>query len=283
MGGCGLAETGRAAHLFVMNELPTAAANGAAARTAQPLDPESRARLEELARRFHAADGMGMQVLNLVGGRAESLLDRLPAPVRGRLEEATAKALRVASEAAHRSRGRVGDGSDWLNTAVTTAMGAAGGAGGLPTAMAELPVTTTVLLRAIQGIAAEHGFDPAEPQVRLQCLQVFGAAGPLARDDGTDMAFLSARVTLTGATLHGLISRLAPRLATVLGQKLAAQTVPVIGAVAGAATNYAFTTYYQEMARVYFGLRGLARDTGLDPDTLLAEFRLIVQPPRAVR
>ena len=67
------------------------------------------------------------------------------------------------------------------------------------------------------------------------------------------MAFLSARVTLTGGAIHGLIARIAPRLATVLGQKLAAQAVPVIGALAGAATNYAFTSYYQEMARVYFG------------------------------
>ena len=36
-------------------------------------------------------------------------------------------------------------------------MGAAGGAGGLPTALAELPVTTTLLLRVIQGVAVEHG------------------------------------------------------------------------------------------------------------------------------
>ena len=44
----------------------------------------------------------------------------------------------------------------------------------------------------------------------------------------------------------------------VLGQKLAAQSVPVLGAVAGAATNYAYTSYYQEMAHVHFRLRRLA-------------------------
>lgn len=246
------------------------------------LTPETRAGLELLAQRFRAADGPGMQVLTLVGGKAEGLLDRLPVQVRGQLEGATHRALEVASEAAQRSRGRVADQSDWLNTAVTTAMGAAGGFGGLPTALAELPVTTTVLLRAIQGIAAENGFDPARPEVRAQCIQVFAAAGPLARDDGTDMAFLSARLTLTGATLHGLIAKVAPRLATVLGQKLAAQAVPLIGAVAGAATNYAFTSYYQDMARVYFGLRALARDGGLSEDELLREFRLLVSPPRQV-
>jgi len=44
-----------------------------------------------------------------------------------------------------------------------------------------------------------------------------------------------------------------------MGQKLAAQAVPVLGAVAGAATNYAYTSYYQDMAHVHFGLRRLAR------------------------
>lgn len=246
------------------------------------LDDDTRAALEVIARRFRSADGIGMQVLNLVGGQAENLLERLPAPVRSRLDGATRAALEVAFDAAQRSRRSVPDRSDWLNTVVTTAMGAVGGMGGLPTALAELPVTITVLLRAIQGISADHGFDPGTDRVRLQCLQVFAAAGPLSRDDGADMAFLGARITLTGPALHGLISRIAPRLSIVLGQKLAAQTVPVIGAMAGAATNYAYTSYYQDMARVYFGLRALARDSGVETETLLREFRLMVQPPRSL-
>ena len=36
------------------------------------------------------------------------------------------------------------------------------------------------------------------------------------------------------------------------------------------------------MARVYFGLRALARDTGTDVEILLREFRLRVKPPRAI-
>ena len=209
----------------------------------------------------------------MIGGRVENLIDRLPNEVRGNLEGATRRALEVAFDAAARSRGRLPDTSDWLNTAVSTAMGAAGGSGGLPTAVAELPVTTTVLLRAIQGIAAEHGFDPADESVRMDCLQVFAASGPLERDDGADVAFLAARMSLTGASVSGLISKLAPRLSAVLGQKLAAQTVPILGAVAGAAVNYAFTSYYQQMAHVYFGLKRLSRETGYDHPTLVAEFR----------
>ncbi|MCD1625419.1 EcsC family protein [Seohaeicola saemankumensis] len=229
--------------------------------TANPLiTVDVEAELDRLAQRYARAGGMGIQVLNLIGGRAESLLDRLPAPVRDRLGEGTEAALHWAMRAAQGSRGLVGDQPGWMNTAVTTAMGAAGGFGGLPSAMAELPITTTILLRAIQGVAAENGFDPAAQNVQFDCVQVFSAAGPLARDDGADLAFVSTRLAVTGPTVQSIIARVAPRLATVLGQKLAAQTVPVLGAVAGAATNYAYTSYYQEIAHVQFGLRKLAID-----------------------
>ena len=245
-----------------------------------PIDARTNAEIEALVARHRSADSLGMQVVNVIGGRVENLVERLPAEARLSLEAATRRALEIAFEAAARTRGRVPDTSDWLNTAVTTAMGAAGGSGGLPTAIAELPVTTTVLLRAIQGIAAEHGFDPAEESVRMDCLQVFAASGPLERDDGADVAFLAARMSLTGASVRGVIAKLAPRLSAVLGQKLAAQTVPILGAVAGAAVNYAFTSYYQQMAHVYFGLKRLSRDTGYDHATLVAEFRSRVVRPR---
>ena len=233
-----------------------------------PVTPDIDSQIAALARRHHAAGGVGLQVLNLVGGQAENLLERLPDRVKDRLEGATERALSIALNAARQSRGVVPDQKGWLNTALTTAMGAAGGAGGLPTALAELPVTTTVLLRAIQGIAAEHGFDPDDPEVLGDCLTVFASAGPLAEDDGANMAFLSTRITLTGSAVNGILKAVAPRLAAVLGQKLAAQTIPILGAAAGAATNYAYTSYYQEMAHVHFGLRRLARESGLSESEL---------------
>lgn len=238
-----------------------------------PREAAIEAEIAALARRYRAASGPGVQLLNLVGGQTENLLERLPDPVKEGLEGATARALQIAFEAAARSRGTLPDGNDWLNRAVTTAMGAAGGFGGLPGALAELPVTTTVLLRAIQGIAADHGFDPGEPDVRAGCIEVFAAAGPLSGDDGADLGFLAARVTLTGQTVQALIARVAPRLAQVLGQKLAAQAVPVLGALAGAATNYTYTSYYQEMARVSFGLRRLSDDRNASHADLVAALR----------
>ncbi|MEQ8256410.1 MAG: EcsC family protein [Roseovarius confluentis] len=240
-------------------------------------------RLKALAERHRRAGNVGIQVLNMVGGQAEGLLSRLPVPVRSRLDDSTERALRMAMETAHRSRGYFPDSPGWLSRAMTTAMGAAGGAGGLPTALAELPVTTTVLLRAIQDVAAEYGFDPDEPGVQYDCIKVFAAAGPLDHDDGSDLAFLSTRVAVTGKAVQALVAKVAPRLATVLGQKLAAQTVPVLGAAAGAATNYAFTSYYQQMAHVHFGLRRLAIEADRDHAELLEDFRDLVELPSVKR
>ncbi|WP_371156609.1 EcsC family protein [Jannaschia sp. 2305UL9-9] len=243
-------------------------------RTEQVFPPlEREAELDRIALQLRGANGTGMQLLNLIGTQAEGLLDMLPGPVKGGLEKATAAALEQSFNAAAASRGRLRDTSDWLTRAMTMGTGAAGGFGGLPSALAELPVTTTVILRAIQGIADEHGFDPAKPEVRAACLRVFAAAGPLDDDDGTDLSFITMRLTLTGGTIQGLIAKVAPRLAVPLGQKLAAQAVPVIGAAAGAATNYIYTSYYQDMARVQFGLMRLAEQGDEELEHLIHDLR----------
>lgn len=225
--------------------------------------------LDRIAKHYRSAGGTGVQMLNALGGKAEGLLDQLPNNVREGLNEATERALRVSVKAAQGSRRAVPDQNEWVNAAVTTAMGAAGGFGGLPGALVELPATTTMLLRAIQGVSAETGFDPAIESVQFDCVRVLSAAGPLDFDDGADLGFLSARMTLTGGAMQKLISTVAPKLATALGQKLAAQTIPILGAVAGAGTNFVYTRYYQQIARVHFGLRRLAVEADVPHDDLV--------------
>ncbi|MGH1465180.1 MAG: EcsC family protein [Cognatishimia sp.] len=229
--------------------------------------------LQTLVRRYQRAGGVGIEVLNLLGSQADGLVDRLPPAVKNSLESATEAALRQAMRAAHGSRRVIGEQKGWLHTALATALGAAGGAGGAPTALAELPITTTILLRSIQDVAVEYDFDPESENVQFDCVQVFGAAGPLASDDGADLAFLGARMALTSGGVQRMASMVAPRLAAVMGQKLAAQAVPVIGAATGAATNYAYTSYYREVAHVHFGLRKLAIDADVSHAELVQSFR----------
>jgi hypothetical protein len=233
------------------------------------------------ATRYLRANGILMQVVGLVGGGMEQALSHLPPAGRQRLEQAVRAALAAAYRAADGTR-RAGRAGDAAHRAAAMALGAAGGFGGLPASLAELPVTAATILRSIQEIAALHGEDPAAEDTRLACLQVFAAGGPLAEDDGTDLAFLGARLALTGAALNRLISQIAPRLAALLGQKLAAQAVPVLGAIAGAGTNLAFARFYQEMAHVHFGLRRLARETGRGAEVLPA-FRAAVEERRRLR
>lgn len=245
----------------------------------EPVDAE--AELDRLAARYKAASGGGVQLLNLLGGKAEGLLDRLPGPVRAGLDDATLRALDVAMKAAQGSRAAVPDQSERVNTAVTTALGAVGGFGGLPGALVELPVTVTVLLRVIQGVAADQGFDPASESVQFDCIRVLAAAGPLGADDGADLGFVAMRLTLTGGAMQKLIAAVAPRLAVALGQKLAAQAVPVLGAVAGAGVNYVYTRYYQQIAQVHFGLRRLAIEADIPHDDLVR--RLAERMPERLR
>ena len=56
----------------------------------------------------------------------------------------------------------------------------------------------------------------------------------------------------------------------MFGKKVAAQALPVMGAVAGASINSIYATYYREMAHVHFGLRKLAIETD-QPIALLTQ------------
>lgn len=239
----------------------------------RPADPPTEEQIAALAKRLKEARGPGLQLLGALGSSADGLLDRLPKPVRQGLDAATMRALETSFDAAAFSRNGLPDTGQWLTRAITIGTGAAGGFGGTTTALAEIPVTTTVLLRAIQGIATEYDFDPAHADTRADCLQVFAAAGPMADDDQTDLAFLTLRLSVTGNSMQALLKQIAPRLSVVLGQKLAAQTIPVLGAITGAAINYSFTSYYQDVAHVQFGLRRLAEDTGEDRAKLISSLK----------
>lgn len=249
-------------------------------------DPTVHAEIDRLARRYLDAGGIAMELLTAIGGKAEGLIERLPAGVRVRMDRITLAALNRAFDAASRSRGMLRERGDMFNRLLSTTSGAVGGFAGIGGAMLELPVTVTLLLRAIMDIAGEHGFDPASDEARSEALHVFASAGPLSDDEGTDLGLLTARMTLTGHSVQALIGRVAPRLSASLAQKFAAQAVPVLGALAGATINYNFTRYYQELARVHFGLLRLSQETGLPREALAEalELRMIqLRPNTAAR
>lgn len=240
--------------------------------TAPPADA-----IAHLAAR-HARAGSGIiRVLNGMGGVLEDRLAALPPEARTRIEAITRMALEQGYGLAQRTPAMAARDPRTAN-ALAAFTGAAGGMGGVATAIAELPVTITLILRAVQEVATAHGFDTQTEAIRRETLRVFGAGGPLARDDGVDTAFITARLTLTGPGLSGTIATVAPRLAASLGPKVVAQAVPVLGAVAGAGINVAYMRYFREMAEVRFGLLALASTH--DPALVLARFNEAAAPTR---
>lgn len=237
------------------------------------LSPE----IAALALRFRRANGPVISLVNRLGGSLEAQLAVVPQGFREQIDRAAAAALERAHDLAAQGR-RAPDLGRQGPLAAAILSGVAGGVGGMATALAELPVTVTLILHAIRREAAAAGYDPDDPAIRAECLSVFGAGSPLAVDDGVNTAFLSARLTLTGPAIQKVIAAVAPRLGIAIGQKLAAQAVPVIGAVTGAALNAAFLNYYREVAAIRFALLRLAETHGAEQ--VAEAFRIATAPPR---
>lgn len=230
-----------------------------------------------LAQRYKRANGPVIRLVNRLGATLENQLSALPDGIRTQIERLTAQAL----EASYGVAARAPDLGQRAPMVAAMAAGAAGGAGGLATSLAELPVTVTLFLNSIRSVARDVGLDPDEDWVRAECLQVFAAGSPLAQDDGVNTSFIASRLAVSGSAVQSLIKTIAPKLAAVLGQKLAAQAVPVLGAVSGAALNAAFLSYYREVARVRFELVKLGLVHGAD--AVEAEFRIAVTPPKVIK
>ena len=229
-----------------------------------PLHPYPKAEIAALAARQMRADGPLMRIINKLGGKIEAQMEHLPEGLRRQIERVTYEALTRAVTLAGHGR-RAPDFGPRGAHAMAAFTGALGGAGGIVTALAELPVTVTVILHAILRAAEAEGFDTSLPEVRAEALRVLMAGGPMADDDGINTSFIGARMTLTGPALHRLLAKIVPGFATVLSQKLAAQTVPILGAVTGAALNAAFLTHYRELAHIRFGLLRLTVLHGAEP------------------
>jgi hypothetical protein len=60
------------------------------------------------------------------------------------------------------------------------------------------------------------------------------------------------------------ITQVASRFGVAVSQKVAAQALPVVGALGGATVNYVFIEHFQDVARGHFIVRRLERAYGKD-------------------
>jgi hypothetical protein len=66
----------------------------------------------------------------------------------------------------------------------------------------------------------------------------------------------------SASALVRLLSQIASRFGAVVSQKVAAQAVPVLGALSGAAVNALFMDHFQTLAQGHFTVRRLERIYG---------------------
>jgi hypothetical protein len=228
--------------------------------------------------------GLAARLTNLVGKPIELIGNALPAAASRAIATATAKGLEAALKVALRTMQRTPHaGSQLLHKTLATASGAAGGAFGLATLPIELPVSTIIMLRSIADIAQSEGEDISEPEPALSCIQVFALGGRAGSANASESGYFAARSMLAKSVTEAarfiaergvieegapvlvrFIGQVASRFGVVVTQKVAAQTVPVVGALGGAAVNYAFIEHFQEVARGHFTVRRLERVYGKD-------------------
>jgi hypothetical protein len=223
--------------------------------------------------------------LGEIAGKPIELLGRaLPETASKAVAAATTKALNAALTVALRTmRNEPKAASSLLHKALAAASGAVGGSFGLAALPIELPISTIIMLRSIGDVARSEGEDLTNPETALSCLQVFALGGLKGQADAAESGYFAVRGLLAksvaeaarfiverGGVAEGapvlarLIAQIASRFGMVVTQKLAAQAVPVIGALGGAAVNYAFIDHFQDVARAHYVVRRLERRYGKD-------------------
>ncbi len=146
---------------------------------------------------------------------------------------------------------------------LVAASGAAGGAAGLAGFAPDAAVTTLAIMRRIAVIAQEEGEDLRELDARRACLEVFALrAGVPGEAEEAGSGYFSTRLLLQGGPLMRLLAEVGARYGVQLGQKLAAQAIPIAGAILGAAINSGFLAEYEGLARAHFTVRRLERTHG---------------------
>lgn len=230
--------------------------------------------------------GIAAKITNLLGTPIEKGFELLPDNWNTKVGDAAQIALSKAADAAiFTIKDLPGEEASniWHKLAVTTT-GGIGGFFGLPALAAELPISTTIMLRSIADVARSEGESIGEIESKIACIEVFALGGPSTSDDASDSGYFAVRAALAQSVTHaakhiaqkGLSEQGAPALARLIiqiserfsiqvSQKAAAQAVPAMGAAGGALINTLFIDHFQTMARGHFIVRRLERKYGKEP------------------
>ena len=220
---------------------------------------------------------------SLAGRPIELLGQALPQAASDLVSRATQAALTRALRYALRTIPKEGrDPETRVHKALAVLSGAMGGALGLSAVLVELPVSTTIMLRSIARIAQSEGEDLEDPATALACLEVFALGGRTGSGHLHEAGYFAVRAAMAKSATRALqqmagrgvvdegasaivrlLAQIGSRFGLVVSQKVAAQAVPVLGAIGGAAVNAAFVDHFQTLARGHFTVRRLERIYGM--------------------
>lgn len=228
---------------------------------------------------------LAARLTNFIGLPMERGLKLLPKTwyegLREGMNKALLKALDWAVTPMEHTPGKPAD--EAYHKLLTATSGALGGFFGLPAVFAELPVSTTITLRAIADIARGEGEDTALAETRLACLEVLALGGRTDEDDAAETGYYGIRMALAlhlskvpeQVLRHGilkpshpalveLVAAIAGRFGIVVTESAALRMVPILGALGGAAVNLVFMQHFQDVARAHFTVRRLERGYGAE-------------------
>ena len=222
--------------------------------------------------------------LSTLAGRPIELLGQaLPQPVSEAVSKATHAALtRALRYALWTIPGpKADDRETRVHQALAALSGAMGGALGISAVLVELPISTTIMLRAIARTAQAEGETSKARRSALACLQVFALGGRSSSQHLHESGYFAVRAAMARSVTRAVqmmarerghrrkrvshctpLSQIAARFGLVVSQKIAAQAVPVLGALSGAAVNTLFMHHFQTLARGHFTVRRLERMYG---------------------
>jgi hypothetical protein len=250
----------------------------------------------EAARKLET-QSLAMKVADRIGVPVETLLHMLPKgaqkSVGAAVQKALEQCLQLALRVGPKSDAKVGALSRpfrapvphrRVHVAAAAVSGAVGGFFGLPGMLVELPITTTLMLHSIVEIARAQGEDLSDPANALACLEVF-ALGPGGKvhAEALESAYYVSRAALAQATreathfllqkgaakegapaLVSFLSRVAARFGMEVSEKVAAELVPIAGALGGLTLNVMFSRHFQDVAEGHFTVRRLERKYGAE-------------------
>ncbi len=230
------------------------------------------------------ATSLATRISQLLGIPIEKALAALPGHWSTIVSRVTKNALEKALDGALYSlNGQARLPANRMHKMMAGVSGAVGGSFGISALAVELPVSATIMLRSIAEIARHHGEDLQLIDSKMACLTVFALSGggKTVNQEAANTSYYAVRSFLGKAVgdttnhlaVHGLSKEGAPSLVKLLNavatrfsvpvsEKLAAQSMPAIGAIGGASVNLMFIEHYQKMADAHFTIRYLERKYG---------------------